>query len=375
MRTSREGVDRIASTIREQILDASADQAHWNTVAATLSDAFPGSFTAIHSLDFACPRINFDITRNVDPDYLASYGAHYAFINPWLAFWEGWPAGTVGIAERDCPAHLFRGTAFYEEWLVPQGDFRGAAGLKIDGGPHDLLHLAMHYPLKLCDGYDDALEKILKSVRGDIRRAVGHARRVNDMMGRMAAFAAVVERSPDIALVVDRWMKIAAANDIAEAALREGRLLAARHDRLVIRDMQANALLRHTVEQLVAGRPVDSAHHLMAHGGATWRVSFVALSRIESTAIVPAKPLVLLLFRDLSRPPGARNFDQLGPIFGLTRAEIDFCRHMAEGRTLSETADVLGITVGTARQRLKLIFQKTETHRQSELVLLLARYG
>lgn len=43
------------------------------------------------------------------------------------------------------------------------------------------------------------------------------------------------------------------------------------------------------------------------------------------------------------------------------------------GASVAEAAEQLKITEGTGRTRLKMIFQKTGTSRQAELILLLAR--
>ena len=44
-----------------------------------------------------------------------------------------------------------------------------------------------------------------------------------------------------------------------------------------------------------------------------------------------------------------------------------------EGDDLVRAASALGISTDTARTQLKAVFAKTETHRQSELVLLASR--
>jgi DNA-binding CsgD family transcriptional regulator len=59
--------------------------------------------------------------------------------------------------------------------------------------------------------------------------------------------------------------------------------------------------------------------------------------------------------------------------FGLTSAEARLARLLATGESLDGAATHFGITRGTASQHLKSIFAKTETHRQAELVSLLAR--
>jgi DNA-binding CsgD family transcriptional regulator len=58
--------------------------------------------------------------------------------------------------------------------------------------------------------------------------------------------------------------------------------------------------------------------------------------------------------------------------FMLTPAEVQIALGIAEGRTLAAIAKMRGVAVSTARGQLKSVFAKTGTHRQAELVALLA---
>ena len=63
----------------------------------------------------------------------------------------------------------------------------------------------------------------------------------------------------------------------------------------------------------------------------------------------------------------------LSQTFGLTPAEARLTRLLAEGTSLAEAAARLGLRRETARTRIKIIFEKTGTHRQAELVSLVMR--
>ncbi len=60
--------------------------------------------------------------------------------------------------------------------------------------------------------------------------------------------------------------------------------------------------------------------------------------------------------------------------FGLTPAEARLAGLIGQGTSVREAADVENITFETARSRLKSIYTKTETGRQSELALLVSRF-
>lgn len=59
--------------------------------------------------------------------------------------------------------------------------------------------------------------------------------------------------------------------------------------------------------------------------------------------------------------------------FGFTPAEAKLAADIVLGKTLLEIAAETRISKETLRSRLKSVFGKTSTSRQSELVLLLAR--
>lgn len=67
------------------------------------------------------------------------------------------------------------------------------------------------------------------------------------------------------------------------------------------------------------------------------------------------------------------NPETLQVAFGLTRAEARLAGIIANGTNLFEAANRLRISRSTTRSQLRLIFAKTGTRRQGELVALLAR--
>ena len=90
---------------------------------------------------------------------------------------------------------------------------------------------------------------------------------------------------------------------------------------------------------------------------------------MKSSPFLGARAL-LLLTELLPRPgplPGI-----LINAFGLTPAEARLASLVASGASLDVVAAHLGITRDTARNQLKAVFAKTNTHRQAELVALLS---
>lgn len=108
---------------------------------------------------------------------------------------------------------------------------------------------------------------------------------------------------------------------------------------------------------------------------------------LECLVIPPAEPALTLahaeanvraLARELFKvPDGSTQAQRSTPSaqllqtrFGLTRAEARVVRRLAEGRSIRRIAEELKVSVETARTHAKRAMQKTDTHRQAELVSL-----
>jgi DNA-binding CsgD family transcriptional regulator len=64
------------------------------------------------------------------------------------------------------------------------------------------------------------------------------------------------------------------------------------------------------------------------------------------------------------------NIEGLRGRLGLTPRQAQLTARLAEGATLSQASMALGVTVNTSRWHLREIFEKTNTHRQTDLVRL-----
>jgi DNA-binding CsgD family transcriptional regulator len=71
-----------------------------------------------------------------------------------------------------------------------------------------------------------------------------------------------------------------------------------------------------------------------------------------------------------STPPG----EILRKVLGLTPAETRLALALASGQSLREHAEAVKITIGTARQHLKRVLEKSGVRRQAELVRLVLSF-
>lgn len=83
-------------------------------------------------------------------------------------------------------------------------------------------------------------------------------------------------------------------------------------------------------------------------------------------------PHSVLLLIDLDATP-LPSTSCLEQVFCLTPAEARVTLLLVGGKTLDEIAQKLHVSVATVRSQLKAVFDKTRTHRQAELVMLVSR--
>lgn len=100
--------------------------------------------------------------------------------------------------------------------------------------------------------------------------------------------------------------------------------------------------------------------------------SHPALAQVLVTEISEFAPACVIMLVDVCAERHL-SCKALRDVFGLTPAEFRLADELFQGLGLEEIAEKYGIAVNTVRQQLKMVLGKTGTHRQSELIALLAR--
>jgi len=102
-------------------------------------------------------------------------------------------------------------------------------------------------------------------------------------------------------------------------------------------------------------------------------VNVMPVSASQATERAEAPPLAAVFVFEPESPP-VIDAALLIAAFGLAPREGELAVLLAGGARLSEAARTLGIGIGTARWYLKRVLEKTNTHRQADLIQLI-RHG
>ncbi len=172
------------------------------------------------------------------------------------------------------------------------------------------------------------------------------------------------------AMLVDGSGLVLNLNKAAEAYL--GQDLRLRSRRLAASDAASNARLQRFISQLstTLGMSMPEPISVSRNGQSPLRIDSIRLRGVAAEIFRRGCALLFVepVHRRLCASP-----ELISQVFNLTPAQARLASQIGSGVALSEAAAALGITRETARSYLKVIFSKTDTHRQSELVVLLAQ--
>jgi DNA-binding CsgD family transcriptional regulator len=188
--------------------------------------------------------------------------------------------------------------------------------------------------------------------------------------GTPPAAALNAMRLPAIAL--DQHGFVVEVNAAAEAVFDNDFRIKDR--RLFVRDPDARARLNDAIDQLKTSPrtdPLVTEPVIVQRQNKLPVIVRMRIWRSDGAADLPAQEVCALLTLNVLAPKLGPPAAILAKTFRLTPSEAKLACIIARGAPPSIAAQELKISRETARNQLKSVFAKTDTHRQSELVALL----
>ena len=187
--------------------------------------------------------------------------------------------------------------------------------------------------------------------------------------------ASSVHISPIAAIIVAPDGRVIDYDFRGESFLKAGRVLCTRARQLRCTDANLqtsfNAALKETS---LSGRNTNLLLHAPDEPDKRFSLTLTRMQRpLADAANVQANPSADVLC--LVAPLDGRRIataQQLMDFFGLSRAEARLARAICHGDSVEEYARDQGLRLPTVRTQLSLVFNKTGTDRQAELVRLVA---
>lgn len=210
-----------------------------------------------------------------------------------------------------------------------------------------------------------------------IQRAIRIHARLNRIESERDLYAGAVQRLAVGTIILDEEGRIIDTNPMAARMLDIKDGIRAIDGKLRLGSREANAELQRVIEQVLANqrRAVPSTVAVIRvprPGGAADLGLVVRAAPTSRWTEGKAVPAVAIFVSDPEQEGGA-DTETLQRLFGFTQAEARLSLLLANGFTLDEAAQTLGVSRNTVRTHLRSIFGKTGVSRQTMLVRLILK--
>lgn len=354
----------------------------WPAVIRAFGDLYPEARTMLGTYQAGEIQLNRSAT-DIEDGAVQAYQAHYGNINPVVPPLLEKPAEVYFDADELVPHDEFIKTEVYNDFWRPLGDLRRNVGVVLENSNGLFSTFCTHYPKGL---YDDQSNQ---SPGQTIRRVMPHLRRALRLQAGVEASnrmsASLLDQmsmAGQAVFILGHTGRIQNQNGAADMMLANGQVFWVSpnqrlhlHNARVDERFQARLRLASGLEEGEYFQANDTDIVRTASGDLVKVHVSPAIKDVDPSHRFCVSPERRVLVRVQYLGPRDRLDDlALRLAFGLTPAETRLADSLHSGATLQSYSDATGISVHTARNQLRAIFDKTGTRRQAELTALLSSF-
>lgn len=367
----RDGLSELLGPLYESL----ASSGLWGDFLRKLTRQFGCDMAAItlHGRGRLNPELLFSVgvSQRTLHEYTTHYGARNPF-TPWISkrvlrtgSWHGRTSILSGKKEWT--------KTEYFDWVAKHDLYYSVGGkASSDGATFTALSLIRE---RSAGPFDKKSAEAMRLLTPHFKWAFQIRQELRRLRSCLDGANAALDHMETGVIGVDVDSRVVFLNQRAESILRKQEWVAIRQGKLTATNsVQAAALEALTASAALAGagRGTQGPNAITVNGKGTLKPLLVTVTPFRSSHfLTEERPCALIFLTDPSAKPAARA-NITSSLFGLTPAECRLADLLLEELEIGATADRMHLTIGTARFMLKSIFQKTGTHRQSQLVRLLA---
>jgi len=358
-----------------KIYDAALMPELWPVFLEQLSDTFKSRGTALHLVDFASrnstcrsDQISFIQTVRTDPETVVSYERYYSKVNVWLENSKDLPEGELITSDRLFPVREFVKTEWYNDWLKPQDYFHAMIGHLLK---QDTLAVRMSIFRPKQQPFSADETALFSRLVPHLRRSCIIYKKFSEVKSAQAADVGLLNRLPVGLVLFDKFGQAIFVNQMAETLTRcaDGFYLNAAGHCLTDNTNETRALRRLIGNAAELGQ--SNAMSLRRNNSNRPLSVIVVSLQNQPLPFFDSEPSVALFIGDPDMPLDVDD-NLLTQCYGLSPAEAKLATALLRGQTPGDYAKTQGISNNTVKTQLKQVLAKTGTHRQSELMQLLA---
>jgi DNA-binding CsgD family transcriptional regulator/PAS domain-containing protein len=368
----------VVSALIGDIYDAALEPTRWVDVLGKIRGYVIGAAAALYWKDAASRNgaAHYD-DGGIDPQYRQSYFEHYTKLDPtstgvFFAKIEE-PTATADHVPYD----EFLATRFYKEWAQPQG-LVDCANVVLDKSltTYAAFSVFRHERHGVAD---EGMRERMRLIAPHVRRAVLIGKVIDMKTAEAATFADTLDGISAGMFLVDASGRIVHANAAGHAMLAAGGLLCAPSGRLATADPETDRALRDIftaagsgdaaigIKGIAVPLTARDGEHQVAHV-----LPLTSGARRRAGASYVAVAAMFVHKVSLSTPSAP---EVIAKMYRLTPSELRVLLAVVGVGGAPEVAEALGIAETTVKFHLQNLFEKTGTHRQADLVKLVAGFA
>jgi DNA-binding CsgD family transcriptional regulator len=305
----------------------------------------------------------------LDPADLQRF-QHYGFEDEWLKRRWLLPARGAFLGTDAISREELSKTQYYADFLLPTGTVHGC-GVMLSNTANRVACLTVFRP-EQAEPFDRPERALLEKTAPHLLRAFDLATRFKGLRHELSAIQGCLDGLSQGLILLGADQRILSMNAAAENILRQGTPLRALQGRVTAASASDADALQRSLSQ-ACGKMRRGSNLALGHpeDGGVLRIMVVPLDEASGLARWAAEGRACVIVKrgdEAAKVPHAL----LRQAFRLTERESMLAAHLAEGGDLHSFAARHRLSINTVRPYLRSVFDKTGTHRQAELVRLLA---
>jgi DNA-binding CsgD family transcriptional regulator len=353
------------SRLVSAIHDAAVTPEHW----ADAMSAVRQTFDATSGADLIAGP-NRAMTRcSVSTDARHAYNEYYHRIDYVLRTVCQGPVGLIHSGQKLIDANVR--SEFHADWVRPN-HMEDGVFVRLTGGEHPAaLVIADHRRDEPFLTPEKA--ELVTALIPHLQQALRTEKHLDDLKRDAADLAGAIDSMRQAVIVVAADACVLHCNSAASALLRRADGLTVRAGRLRAIRSDVDCAVQLAVADALGmsdggARSGTSVSCPRTSGGHGYVAHVFPFAATEAHGGDEPRALVVIVDPD-NRPQPPK--DMLRNLFGLTNGEADVALRVADGQGLAPISEELSVSIATIKTHLQHVFDKTDTHRQAELVRLL----
>jgi DNA-binding CsgD family transcriptional regulator/PAS domain-containing protein len=363
-------IDDFSRTV-QTIYDAAVGPGDWAVALEAISVAMGASVCSLVTSDGEHKQFAFS-SAGTDPASMTTYNDYYGALDHLPVAPESMPVGTIATRDQLVPRDVVARSEFYNDWAHPNECGDGVFSvLSRHGDGASWLAIAARAKQDPF-GTPERLG-LAGALVPHLQQALGTRARLSELDHQYRELASAVDLLTDGIAIVGPAGWVIHLNPAAEAMLGGDDGFSLRAGHLTAAVSRIGGAFDRIVHQAL-----DRGRWTVATGGCVavprrsglrpYLVRVIPLGLGDSGGAGSPSAMVIIVDPERESEP---ELEALRRVYGLTKTEAEVALRVLDGSGLGPIADELSVSLSTVRTHLQHVFDKTQTHRQAELVRLL----